>query len=176
MSEFVRLLSLDEVGAGIERRITANAEERAALAARFDLSGLDRLEATLTATPAHGGVRITGRIEADAVQTCVTSGEDVPARVNEPVELLFVHNIGEAGEEVELHEADCDVLPIEGRNIDLGEAAAQTFGLALDPYPHADADALAAARKRLLSEEEAAEREAAEKANANPFSALKRER
>jgi len=173
MSEFVRLLTLDEVGAGVERRIAANAEERAALAARFDLRALDRLEAALTAAPAPGGVRVTGRIEGDAVQACVTSGEDVPARIDEPVELLFLHDLGQ-GEEIELHEGDCDVLPIEGRSIDLGEVAAQTFGLALDPYPHADAEVLAAARRRLLSEEEAAEREAAEKAQANPFAALKR--
>jgi uncharacterized metal-binding protein YceD (DUF177 family) len=174
MSEFMRMLTLDEIGAGVERRITASADERVALAARFDLRALDRLEATLTATPAPGGVRVTGRVEADAVQACVTSGEDVPARIDEPVDLLFLHDLGRAGDEIELHEGDCDVLPIEGRGIDLGEAAAQTFGLALDPYPHADAETLAAARRRLLSEEEAAEREAAEKANANPFAALKR--
>jgi len=176
MSEFVRMLALDEIGAGVERRITATPDERAALAARFELRALDRLEAMLTATPAPGGVRVTGRIAADVVQACVTSGEDVPARIDEPVELLFLHDLGEAGEEIELHEADCDVLPIEGRGIDLGEAAAQSLGLALDPYPHADGEVLAAARRRLLSEEEAAEREAAEKARANPFAALKRDR
>lgn len=174
MSEFVRLLSLDEVGAGIERRITANPEERAALAERFDIRALDRLEAILTAAPAPGGVRVTGRVEGEVVQACVTSGEDVPARIDEPVDLLFLHDLGQGGEEIELHEGDCDVLPIEGRSIDLGEVAAQTFGLALDPYPHADPEVLAAARRRLLSEEEAAEREAAEKAQASPFAALKR--
>lgn len=174
MSEFMRPLALDEVGAGVERRIAANAEERAALAARFDLRALDRLEAALTATAAPGGVRVTGRVEGDVVQACVTSGEDVPGRIDEPVGLLFLHHLGEAGEEVELHEVDCDVLPIEGRNIDLGEVAAESLGLALDPYPRADAETLAAARRRLISEEEAAEREAAEKANANPFAVLKR--
>ena len=175
MSEFVRMLGLDEIGAGVERRIAANAEERAALAARFDLRALDRLKAVLTATPAPGGVRVAGRVEAEAVQACVISGEDVPARIDEPVDLLFLHDVGEGGEEIELHEVDCDVLPIEGRSIDLGEAAAQSLGLALDPYPRAGAEALAAARRRLLSEEEAAEREAAEKARANPFAVLKRD-
>ena len=174
MSEFMRPLGLDEIGAGIERRIAANPEERAALAARFDVRALDRLEAVLTAAPAPGGVRVTGRVEGDAVQACVTSGEDVPARIDEPVELLFLQNLGPDGEEIELHEGDCDVLPLEGRSIDLGEVAAQTFGLALDPYPHAAPEVLAAARRRLLSEEEAAAREAAEKAQANPFAALKR--
>lgn len=174
MSEFMRPLVLDEVGAGVERRIAANAEERAALAGRFDLRALDRLEAVLTAAPAPGGVRVTGRVEGEAVQVCATSGEDVPARIDEPVELLFLHDLGQGGDEIELHEVDCDVLPIEGRSIDLGEAAAQTFGLALDPYPRADAETLAAARRRLISEEEAAEREAAQKANANPFAVLKR--
>ena len=174
MIEFSRMLTLDEIGAGIERRIEANPEERAALAARFELRALDRLEAVLTATPAPGGVRVTGRVQAAAVQACVTSGEDVRAAIDEPVELLFLHDMDGRGDEVELHAADCDVLPIEGRAIDIGEAAAQTFGLALDPYPRADAAALAAVRQRLISEEEAAAREAAEKAAGNPFAALKR--
>lgn len=174
MSEFSRLLTLDEIGAGIERRIEANAEERSALADRFDLRALDRLEVVLTAAPAPGGVRVTGRVQAAAVQACVTSGEDVHAAVNEPVALLFLHDMDGRADEVELHEADCDVLPIEGRAIDIGEAAAQTFGLALDPYPRADAATLEAARRRLISEEEAAAREAAEKAAGNPFAALKR--
>ncbi|MBB4632478.1 YceD family protein [Sphingosinicella soli] len=176
MSEFMRMLALDEIGAGVERRITATPQERAALAARFDLLSLDRLEADLTATPTPGGVRVKGRVEAEAVQACATSGEDVPARIDEPVELLFLHDVGQEGEEVELRQADCDVLPIEGRSIDIGEAASQTFGLALDPYPRADTDAVAAARRKLLSEEEAAARESAEKANANPFAVLKRNR
>ncbi|MBW7947349.1 MAG: DUF177 domain-containing protein, partial [Sphingomonadaceae bacterium] len=100
MSEFVRMLGLDEIGAGVERRIAANAEERAALAARFDLRALDRLEAVLTATSAPGGVRVAGRVEAEAVQACVISGEDVPARIDEPVDLLFLHDVGQGGEEI----------------------------------------------------------------------------
>lgn len=174
MTEFSRMLTLDEIGAGIERRIEANPAERAALADRFDLRALDRLEAVLTAAPAPGGVRVTGRVRAAVVQACVTSGEDVPATLDEPLELLFLHDVDGRAEEVELHAADCDVLPLEGRSIDLGEAAAQTLGLALDPYPRADAATLEAVRRRLLSEEEAAAREAAEKAASNPFSVLKR--
>ena len=42
---------------------------------------------------------------------------------------------------MELAEGELDIVPYEGGAIDLGEAAAQTLVLALDPWPRApDAD------------------------------------
>jgi len=65
-------------------------------------------------------------------------------------------------EEVELSEADCDVIGYEGGAIDLGEAVAETLALALDPFPRSpDADA-ALREAGVLSEEDA-----------GPFAALK---
>jgi uncharacterized metal-binding protein YceD (DUF177 family) len=48
----------------------------------------------------------------------------------------------EGGEiEHELGADDPDTMFLEGQNIDLGEAVAQSLGLALDPYPRVvDAD------------------------------------
>ena len=68
---------------------------------------------------------------------------------------------------------DLDVLPLDGELIDLGEVAADTLGLALDPFPHASETELAEARARLMNEEEAARLAAEDSASRNPFRVLK---
>jgi uncharacterized metal-binding protein YceD (DUF177 family) len=163
--EFARAVALADIGDGIERAIAATAAERDALARRFDLRALDSLQARFALTPVAAGIRVSGRVTASVVQACVVSGEDVPALVDEPVELMLLRDTG-AGEEIELAAADCDVLPLEDRAIEIGEIAAQTLGLALDPYPRAAPDALAEARRHLTSEEAA-------KAAASPFAVLR---
>src|SRR3546814_5505328 len=61
---------------GFVRKIEADAGERAALAERLDLISLDRLEAKLHAKFVAGGpvVRVAGRFQASAVQSCVEIG------------------------------------------------------------------------------------------------------
>src|SRR3546814_2269091 len=73
-------------------------------------------------------------------------------------EVLFaIHSLssGASEDEVELGEEDCDVLPMDGDSVDIGELAAETVSLALDPYPRLPDDALAEYRRLLTSEEEA---------------------
>jgi uncharacterized metal-binding protein YceD (DUF177 family) len=173
--EFSRPLRLDAIGDGAgSRAVAADAAERAALAIRFDLAAVDRLEGRFEVRRDAGGVRVTGKITGHVTQRCVVSGAPLPANVDEAVELLFVRPSGSdaAGdtEEVELGTSDLDVLPLEGEAIDLGEIAAETLALALPSFPRAaDAD-LADERRLLTSEDEAAE---ATRAAANPFAALK---
>ena len=165
MIEFSRPLRLDTLGTGpTARDVTATSAERLALARRFDLLALDRLEAALTAQRIAGGIALTGRVRAAGEQACVVSGGAVPFTIDEPLELRFDRPAA-LGDEVELSDADLDVLPIEGDAIDLGEAAAQALGLALEPYPRASETDLADYRRLLLSEEEAARA-------ANPFAVL----
>lgn len=174
--EFSRVVRLSEVGSAPRtEHLTAGPAERAALVDRFGLASLDRLEADLKVRQEAAGVRVTGQVRADAAQVCVVSGEPVPTVVDEPVDLLFARDVPDArpDEEVELGEGDLDVLPLEGEAVDLGEAVAQSFGLALDPYPHASDEVLAAARRRLTTEEEAEAQAAADKAARNPFRVLK---
>lgn len=174
--EFSRVVRLSDIGSAPRpEHIEARPAERDALIERFGLASLDRLEADLSIRREAAGIRVQGRVRADAAQVCVVSGEPVPTRVDEPVDLLFSTHASAArpDEEVELSETDLDILPLEGEAADLGEAVAQSFGLALDPYPHASDEVLAAARKRLLSEEEAEARAAADKAARNPFRVLK---
>ncbi len=70
------------------------------------------------------------------VQPCVATAVPVETIVDEPVTLRFVEPIVSGGdEEVELGGDALDTIEIEGGAIDLGEAAAETLALALDPYP-----------------------------------------
>ena len=175
MPEFSRTVRAHEIGSTPRtEHLVAKPVEREALARRFNMIDLARLEAELTIHRDAAGIRVRGRVSGEGHQSCVVSSEPVPARVDEPVDLLFTDAAPvEPDEEVELSEGDCDVLPLEGDILDLGEAVAQSFGLALDPYPQADAATLAEARRHLTSEEEAAAREAEEKAARNPFAVLK---
>lgn len=167
MSEFARPLRLDSLGsAPVARTVEANAAERVALARRFDLLALDRLEATLTAERLAGGIVVTGHVRGAGAQACVVSGLPVAFDIDEPLRLRFEPLAIEA-DELELSDADLDMLPLESDTVDLGEAAAQALGLALEPFPKADDAALAEARRLLVSEEEAARA-------ASPFAVLGR--
>src|SRR3546814_8978331 len=94
-------------------------------------------------------------------------------------EVLFaIHSLssGASEDEVELGEEDCDVLPMDGDSVDIGELAAETVSLALDPYPRLPDAALAEYRRLLTSEEEAQAAADAEKKANNPFAVLKKGR
>ena len=96
-----------------------------------------------SATPSEL-VAVSGRLAAEIVQTCGVSGEDFPVRIEEPIALRFVPEVVRSvpDEEIELEEAELDEIEYSGDAFDLGEAIAQTLGLAIDPYaegPNADA-------------------------------------
>ncbi|BAK68488.1 hypothetical protein SLG_38130 [Sphingobium sp. SYK-6] len=139
--EFSRIVRANEIGEGTrEHVISATDQERAALAGRFGLRRLDRLEASARISPEANGYRIDGTVTADLVQACVATDEDVPAHLDAPFVIRFVRDLETAEseeDEIELRDEDCDLLPLEDERIDLGEAAAQTLALNLDPYPRA---------------------------------------
>ena len=153
--------------------ITARPTELAALTARFGLARLDHLSAELDVRQDASGIRVTGKVSGHAVQICVVSGTDVPVAIDEAVDLLFARISTTGIEEIELSAPDLDVLPLDGELIDLGEVAADTLGLALDPFPHASETEIAEARARLMNEEEAARLAAEDSASRNPFRVLK---
>jgi uncharacterized metal-binding protein YceD (DUF177 family) len=115
--------------------IEANETERQALARRFGLVAIDRLEATV-AIERHGeALAARGRLRAAIVQSCAVSGDDLPVTIDEPLALRFVPATEQpAEEEIELAESDLDEIPFEGHVFDLGEAVAQSLALAIDPY------------------------------------------
>jgi uncharacterized metal-binding protein YceD (DUF177 family) len=128
--------------------IEASAAECAALAARFGLGAVESLRAEVALEQKPRAIRATGRLTAQVMQPCAVSGEDFPVTIDEPVDLRFVEENQRpaADEEIELEADDCDEIPFTGEMFDLGEAVAQTLGLAIDPYAEGpDADAVRAA-------------------------------
>ena len=114
--------------------IEATAEERKALARRFDIVGIEQLQATVAFERSGEALMARGRLSASIVQSCAVSGEDLPVRIDEPLALRFVPAVQVEGEEVELEADELDEIPFEGHEFDLGEAVAQSLALAIDPY------------------------------------------
>ena len=115
--------------------IHADDAERAALAARFDLIAIDRLTARFTIRRDLQGIVADGRIVAIVTQPCSITGDPLPASVDEAVALRFVEQGDSGQDEIELADGDLDVMPYDGGAIDLGDVAAETMALALDPFP-----------------------------------------
>lgn len=164
LPEFSRIVRLNEIGDGTrERVIEADAQERAALARRFGLLALDRLEARLHIVPEGKSWLLSGTLRADVAQACVATGEPVPATLDLPFAVRFVRDL-ESGdtEEIELSEDDCDLMELDGERIDMGETVAQSLALNLDPYPRAPGAEETLRKHGVLSEEDA-----------GPFAALK---
>ena len=130
--------------------IEASGEECAALAVRFGLGAVESLRADIALETRPRAIRATGRLHAKIMQPCAISGEDFPVTIDEPVDLRFVEEntrVPTPDEEIELEADDCDEIEFSGDMFDLGEAVAQTLGLAIDPYaegPNADAARAAA--------------------------------
>ena len=174
--EFSRFVEADSVGTHrMERRISANPEERAALAKRFELVGIDRLEAVLSLKRAGGGViHVSGELEAEVTQSCVVTLAPVPAKIAETFSADFAAR--ESGGEDRRKPTDTDLdfeaddppEPIRNGHIDLGELAAEQLALALDPYPRAPGAAIPA---EFSPDEDAGEEPAHP---VNPFSILKK--
>ena len=135
--------------------LAANAEERSALARRFGLLTLDRLEADLTWWRDGADLRLSGTFSADLAQACVVTGEAVPARISEPLTIRFSSAAPDDGDEIELDAEDCDSLPYDGLSADAGEAVAQGLALALNPYPRAEGADAVLKSAGVISEEDA---------------------
>ena len=159
---FAHHLRLDQIRDGERLDLVANEAERNAIARRLRLDSLDRLEAHATLSRSGAVVRVDGRLVAALDQSCVVTGEPVAAHVDEPFEILFMPEPPtEPDEEIELGEADCDVVFHDGAAIDLGTAIADTLALSVDPYPRSAAADAALKEAGVLTEEQA-----------SPFAAL----
>ena len=138
--EFSRRVARQTIGDGPQSiAVEADAKERAALAKRFDLMSLDLLAATAVLVATAKGVEARGTVRARVGQACVVTGDAVMAAVNVPFALRFVEALPDGEAEIELSDSDCDILPLDDGQLDLGEAVAQTLCLALDPFPRSAA-------------------------------------
>lgn len=134
--EFSRLVLLARIGAEpFRQEIAASEAERAALARRFDLPALDRLCAVVELVRrGRDMVLLRATFAAEFAQNCVVTLDPVDGAVSERFTLLYGPPAleEEAGGTVD---DDIAFEPIVGNAIDVGEAVAQQFSLALPPFP-----------------------------------------
>jgi len=120
--------------------ITADARERAALAAAFGLPAIAALTAEFTLERAgRTRIHVHGRMDATVTRICVVSLDSFETEASEPIDVTFAPEAeARAAAEQEVRgpasiEGPPDPI-IEGR-IDLGALAAEFLALGLDPYP-----------------------------------------
>jgi hypothetical protein len=121
---------------GIELTIEASPEECRALAERFDLVSVHTLvgRARLERCGKGEVVSLRGLLEAQVVQSCVVSLEEVRTTVDEAFECRFLRPGADLPDDLAW---DQDAEPLEATELDVGEIFAQQLVLALDPYPRA---------------------------------------
>ncbi len=153
--EFSRPQRLDAIGRGEHRvEISADSGECAALARRFALIAIDRLNAAMTVHRDATGVVARGTLNGAVVQACSVTGDPVPAQIVEDFTIRFLPEGTVEGDEVELSDEECDTVFYTGGAIDLGEAAAETLALALDPFPRSAGAEAALRDAGVLAEDE----------------------
>lgn len=169
--EFSRVIALDrQGGVGDEAQrfeIEATPAERAALARRFGLLSLERLEASGRIEVLEPGrrARLVARLSGEVTQNCVVTLEAVTSRIDETFVRLYEKSVSPESGEVEIDpEAEDPPEPLPESGIDVGEAVAEQLGLAIDPYPRAPGAE--------FGPEGASDDEDAE-AEASPFAVLK---
>ncbi len=152
MNELTRMIDARQLPP-VPLDIKASTEECAALAQRFGLVRVKHLSARITLTRDGPTVRAAGRINADIVQSCAVSAEDLAVRIHEPVALHFVpaNSTPATDAEVELAAEQLDQIEMDGHQFDLGEALAQGLALAIDPY--AEGPGAEEARQKLAEQE-----------------------
>lgn len=143
--EFSRPVRIDTIGTAPRAlTIEADAAERAKLAGRFELPAIERLSAEVEISRRDETIRVNGTISASVTQSCIATGAPIAAELREPFRIEFrpQPEAGKPDEEIELGDAELDVIFYQGGSVDLGDAVAESLFLALDPFPRcADADA-----------------------------------
>lgn len=132
--EWHRPLSLDRIGhGGLDLTVEASPAECSALAVRMGLPAVLSVSCAFhLSREGRDTVFARGGLHARVTQTCVISLDDFDSPVEEVFQVRFVPS-GQESDDID--PASDDEIPFEGNMIDLGEAAAEQLGLALDPYP-----------------------------------------
>lgn len=132
-------LRLHQIGAGLQRQLTPDAEAVKRIVKALDLQSLDGFTTDINLTPTVSGWRMDGRVVADAVQTCGLTLEPLPVHVDR----RFTINLVEAAErsaddeddlEIDIELDDNSPDEIEDGRLDLGQYAVEQLALSLDPF------------------------------------------
>lgn len=151
--EFSRPLKIDHIDRkGNRESISANTDECAALARRFDIASIENLKADLIIKPLADKLtyEVSGTLTASVTQNSIISGMSITKDINNDIAAWFINNekitsFSAAKKRAEDEDMEREVLnerddpePIQNGAIDMGEIAAQFLGLALDDYPRTD--------------------------------------
>ena len=117
-------------------RLELDAPAREALARELDILAVRKLRLEGRVEPrGRSDWRLTAELGASVVQACGVTLEPVPARIEEPVERLYLADLPEPeAAEVEMPDDQVEPLPAA---IDLAALAAEALALALPPFPRA---------------------------------------
>lgn len=166
--EYHLVVGLDRIGTKALHVILApDAEVCANLARRFDLVRLADFTGEVVLVLQGQDVRVTGQLKALPTYNCRVSNESYASPVEARFDLLFrTEDEDNPHAELELAVDDLDIEPLGPHGVDVGEVAAQSLSLALDPWPRApDVDAVLP-ELGIVTEEAAA-------LGRNPFAKLK---
>lgn len=129
---------------GMPVSIEADEQQRRALADAHHLVEVKAFRASLLVENwKRDGVKVTGRVRAEIVQSCIVSLEPLDAGVDEEFQALFVPEGSkllrpdaiEGGEMILDAEGEDGPEPFSGDAIDVGQLAEEFFALGIDPYP-----------------------------------------
>ena len=130
---------LDQIGRGVTRRLVADDATRKAIAKDLDLASLDRLEADVAVDPTPIGWRLSGRIQADLVQTCGVTLEPLPAAIDADFSVEISETAQEEPESSADHELTLDTPDppdvAENGVVDLAAYVVEHLALEIDPFP-----------------------------------------
>ena len=139
---------------GMPVKLVATDKERLALARDHDLLEVKDFAADLIVSKWRGdGVKVTGTVKAQIVQTCSITLEPLDAEVDNEVDAIFVPEHSkfarvqaDANGELVL-DADGPDAPetFAGDHIDVGAVAEEFFELGINPYPRKEGAMLQAA-------------------------------
>lgn len=142
ISHLVSVIHLPQRGMPV--KLIANEDERASLAKAHGLQAVKSFEAQLKVSKWRSeGVKITGTIKSDIVQTCSVTLEPLNAQVDEIVEAVFVPEnsrlarpkLDADGEMILDAEGPDAPETFSGDSLDVGAIAEEFFELGIDPYP-----------------------------------------
>ncbi len=179
LNEFSRPFNLENVKKnGSHLKLEATSEECASLASRYSIPKIKAVLAdcrlTKRAQKETGDYLLEVALNAQVVQTCVLSLEQVDEKIEERFSIVF--KTDEEGDddaldlqEVEFELDDDDIEYIEDYEVDLGGYVSEYLSLFINPYPKkADADAGNLGHKVLTEDEIDAKTK-----RENPFNVLK---
>jgi hypothetical protein len=140
---FSHLLDVNRVPEeGLDVAISADPDERRALAAFDQIPAIERLDADFhVARRSLTRFNVSGEVRARVTQTCVVTLEPFEAEIVEPSDVDFApaEEIGTAADAAapspDAVEAEEPPDAIVDGKIDLGALAAEFLALGLDPYP-----------------------------------------